>query len=76
MEVSAIGPDSEVPIQRYLGQRGHSRSITGVAGTWLVQLPLTFHPADMRKVEEGLHRCEERGVMYPGELAEAEAPDS
>ncbi len=73
LEVSAIGPDNEVPIQHYLGQRGHSRAIAGVVGTWVVQLPLTFHPADMRKVEEGLRRCEERGVMHLSELAAAGA---
>jgi len=64
LEVSATGPDSAVPIQHYLGQRGHSRTIAGVAGTWVVQLPRTFHPADMRKVEEGLRRSEERKFMH------------
>ena len=73
LEVSATGPDSEVPIQHYLGHRGHSRTIAGVAGTWVVQLPRTFHPADMRKVEEGLRRCEEREVMHLSELAAAGA---
>ena len=69
LEVSATGPDNEVPIQHYLGQRGHSRTIAGVAGTWVVQLPRTFHPADMRLAEEGLRRCEEREVMHLSELA-------
>ncbi len=69
LEVSATGPDIEVPIQHYLGQRGHSRTIAGVAGTWVVQLPRTFHPADMRLAEEGLRRCEEREVMHLSELA-------
>ncbi len=73
LEVSATGPDSEVPIQHYLGQRGHSRTIAGVAGTWVVQLPRTFHPADMRKVEKGLRRCEEREVMHLSELDAADA---
>lgn len=68
LEVSATGPDSEVPIQHYLGQRGHSRTIAGVAGTWVVQLPRTFHPADVRRVEEGLRRCEEREVTHLSEL--------
>jgi hypothetical protein len=73
LEVSATGPDSEVPIQHYLGQRGHSRTIAGVGGTWLVELPRTFHPADMRKVEEGLRSYEEREVMHLSELAGAGA---
>lgn len=60
LEVSSTGPDSEAPIQHYLGQRGYSRTVTGVTGTWVVQLPRTFHPADMRQVEEELRRCEER----------------
>lgn len=68
LEVSATGPDSEVPIQHYLGQRGHSRTIAGVSGTWVVQLPRTFHPSDMRKVEEGLRRFEEREAMHLSEL--------
>ncbi len=72
LEVSATGPDGEVPIQHYLGQRGHSRTIAEVAGTWVVQLPRTFHPADMRKVEDGLRRCEERGLMHLSDLATAE----
>jgi hypothetical protein len=71
LEVSATGPEDEVPIQHYLGQRGHSRTMAEVAGTWVVQLPRTFHPADMRKVEEGLRRCEERKVKHLGELAAA-----
>jgi hypothetical protein len=69
LEVSATGPDREAPIQHYLGKRGRSRTIAGVSGTWVVQLPRTFHPADMRKVEERLRRCEERKVMHLGELA-------
>jgi len=73
LEISATGPDSEVPIQHYLGQRGHSRTIAGVAGTWVVQLPRTFHPADIRMAEEGLRRCEEREVMHLSELAAAGA---
>lgn len=73
LEVSATGQGSEVPIQHYLGQRGHSRTIAGVAGTWVVQLPRTFHPADMRKVEEVLRCCEEREVMHLSELADAGA---
>jgi hypothetical protein len=69
LEVSATGPDGEAPIQHYLGKRGRSRTIAGVSGTWVVQLPRTFHPADMRKVEERLRRCEERKAMHLGELA-------
>jgi hypothetical protein len=29
LEVSATGPDSEAPIQHFLGQRGSSRTIPG-----------------------------------------------
>jgi hypothetical protein len=72
LEVSATGPDSEVAIQHYLGQRGHSRTIAGVAGTWVVQLPRTFHPAHMRNVEEGLRRFEEREAIHLSESAAAD----
>lgn len=34
----------------------------------MVQLPRTFHPADMRKVEDGLRRCEARGARHLSEL--------
>jgi hypothetical protein len=73
LEVTAIGPEAEAPIQHFLGERGRSRTIAGVAGTWLVQLPRTFHPSDMRKVGEGLRRCEERGARHLSELAAAGA---
>jgi hypothetical protein len=73
LEVTATGPETEAPIQHYLGQRGRSRTIAGVAGTWVVQLPRAFHPADMRKVEEGLRRCEELEASHLSELAAAGA---
>lgn len=73
LEVTCTGPETEVPIQHYLGERGHSRTIAGVAGTWVVQLPRTFHPADLRKVEEELRRCEEQEGRRLGELANAAA---
>ena len=69
LEVSATGPDSETPIQHYLGQRGRSQTVPGVTGTWVVQLPRTFHPADMRKVGEELRQRELRGVRLLGELS-------
>lgn len=72
LEVSATGPDSETPIQHYLGQRGHSQTMPGVTGTWVVRLPPTFHPADMRKVEEELRQREERGVRPLSELTAAD----
>lgn len=72
MEVSATGPDRETPIQHYLGQRGHSQTMPSVTGTWVVQLPRTFHPADTRKVEEELHQREERGVRPLSELTAAD----
>ena len=68
LEVSATGPDGETPIRHYLGQRGHSQTVPGVTGTWIVQLPRTFHPADMRKVGEELRQREERGVRLLSEL--------
>lgn len=39
-----------------------------------MQLPRTFHPADMRKVEEALRRCEEREVSHLSSLV-AGGPD-
>jgi hypothetical protein len=73
LEVTAVGPEAQAPIQHFLGERGHSRTIPGVTGTWLVQLPRTFHPSDMPKVGEGLRRCEERGAGRLAELAAAGA---
>ena len=68
-EVSATGPDSEVPIQHYLGQRGHSRTIAGVAATWVVQLPRTFHPADDSGFPHGADRdtCNVRHAFIEGQ---------
>lgn len=74
MEVTATGPDRETSIQHYLGQRGHSRTVPGVAGTWIVQLPRTFHPADMRKVDEELRQREKRGARLLSKLTAA-SPD-
>jgi hypothetical protein len=68
LEVSSISPDNEARIQHYLGDRGYSRSIGGVNGKWLVQLPRSFHPADMRKVEDALRQCEARGAKHLSEL--------
>ena len=68
LEVSSISSDNEAPIQHYLGERGYSRSIAGVNGKWLVELPRTFHPADMRKVDDGLRQCEARGAEHLSEL--------
>jgi len=75
LEVSSTGPDDEAPIQHFLGDRGRSKVIPGVAGTWIVELPRWFHPASMRKVEGALRRCEERGLKLLAELA-ASDPDA
>jgi hypothetical protein len=68
LEVSSIGSDTEDPILNFLGNRGSSRSIPGVSGKWLVELPRNFHPANIRKIEEGLRTCEMRGVQRLTEL--------
>jgi hypothetical protein len=41
LEVSSAGPDDEAPIQHFLGNRGHSKVVPGVAGTWIVELLAT-----------------------------------
>src|ERR1700730_517198 len=51
LEVSSIGSAAEAHILNFLGSRGSSRSIPGVAGKWLVELPRNFHPSDLRKME-------------------------
>jgi hypothetical protein len=61
LEVSSTGPDDEAPIQHFLGDRGRSKTIPGVNGTWVVELPRRFRPASMPKVERALRQCEEQG---------------
>lgn len=68
LEVSSVGSGAEDPILNFLGDRGSSRSIPGVAGKWLIELPRKFHPSDIRKIEEGLRTCEARGVQHLSEL--------
>jgi len=74
LEVSSTGPDDEAPIQHFLGDRGHSKTIPEVNGTWIVELPRRFHPASMPKVERALRQCEEQGFKLLAELATAD-PD-
>ena len=69
LEISSIGPDDEAGIINYLGSRGHCKSIAGLAHKWLVQLPRNFHPADMRKIDKVLRRCEASGADHLIELA-------
>jgi hypothetical protein len=76
LEVSSTGPDDEAPIQHYLGDRGRSKVISGVAGTWIVELPRRFHPSNMRKVEGALRQCEERGLNLLAELAASDSDAS
>ena len=76
LEVSSTGPDDEAPIEHFLGDRGRSKTIPGVTGTWIVELPRRFHPASMRKVEGALRRCEEREFKLLAELAASDADAS
>lgn len=69
LEVSSVGPEPEAGILNYLGVRGHCRSIAGLTHTWVVQVPRNFHPADMRKIDEVLLRCDTSGAKSLGELA-------
>ena len=69
LEVSSIGPESEAGIINYLGARGHFKSIAGVTRRWLIQVPRDFHPADMRKVDKVLPRCEASEAENLSELA-------
>jgi hypothetical protein len=69
LEVSSIGPEPEAGILNYLGVRGYCRSIAGVTGKWVVQVPRNFHPADMRKIDKVLPRCEASGAESLDELA-------
>ena len=69
LEVSSIGPDDGAGIINYLGRRGHCKSIAGVARKWLVEVPRDFHPADLRKIEKVLPRCEANGAEHLSELA-------
>lgn len=68
LEVSSIGPEEEAPILQYLADRGRCKSIAGLRRRWLVQIPKDFHPADMRKIEMALHRCEEDKLGHLDEL--------
>jgi hypothetical protein len=52
LEVSSTDPDDEAPTQHFLGDRGRSKVIPGVACTWIVELPQRFHPASMRRSKE------------------------
>jgi hypothetical protein len=69
LEVSSIGPEDEAGILNYLGARGHCRSIAGVTRRWLIQVPRDFHPADMRKIDKVLPRCEASQAESLSELA-------
>lgn len=69
LEVSSIGPDDEAAIMNYLGSRGYSRTVAGVTRKWLVHIPRTFHPADMRKIEKVLLSCETSGAQSFSERA-------
>jgi hypothetical protein len=74
IEVSSIGPPDEAAIINYLGTRGHCKTVAGVNRRWLVQVPRSFHPADIRKIEMVLSWCEARGAEHLGELA-GEGPE-
>lgn len=76
LEVSSTGPDDEAPIQHFLGDRGRSKAIPGVNGTWIVELPRRFHPASMRTIEKAVRQCEERGFTLLAELAASDADTS
>ena len=69
LEVSSIGPEGEAGIINYLGARGHCKSIAGVTRRWLIQVPRDFHPADMRKIDKVLPRCEVSQAENLSELA-------
>ena len=62
LEVSSIGPEDEAAITNYLGSRDDGKSITGLTRRWLVDIPRTFHPADLRKMGGLLRRCESHGA--------------
>lgn len=68
LEVTSIGPDTEAGIISYLGARGYCKSVAGVTRKWIVQVPRNFHPADMRKIEKVLPRCEASGAENLSEL--------
>jgi hypothetical protein len=69
LEVSSIGPELEAGILNYLGVRRYCRSIAGITRTWVVQVPRSFHPADMRKIDKVLPRCEASRAENLSELA-------
>lgn len=69
LEVSSIGPEDESRIVNYLGTRGHSKRVAGVSRTWVIEVPRDFHPAEMRKIERVLPRCDASGAERLSELA-------
>jgi hypothetical protein len=69
LEVSSIGPENEAAITNYLGGRDDGKSITGLTRRWLVELPRTFHPAELRKVGGVLRRCDSDGAGDLRDLA-------
>ncbi|GAA4179377.1 hypothetical protein GCM10022252_00780 [Streptosporangium oxazolinicum] len=72
LEVSSIGSRDEA-ITGYLNSRGSRRAISGLTRVWYVQVPLQFHPSDLRLIDKILPRCEALGVT---ELDHAAAQDA
>src|SRR3984957_14123297 len=69
LEVSSIEPEDEPGLTKYLGRKGHCKNIAGVARKWLVEVPRDFHPADLRKIDKVLLRCEASGAKHLSERA-------
>jgi hypothetical protein len=68
LEVSSIGPEDEARIIHYLDNRSHWKDIPGLTRKWLVEVPRSFHPADMPKTEKALLRCEKHAAEHLKQL--------
>jgi hypothetical protein len=69
LEVSSVRAEVDAGITGFLAERGIGRTVAGLRHSWMVEVPRDFHPADVRKVEDALRACEERGICRLEDLA-------
>jgi hypothetical protein len=63
LEVSSIGPEDEARISSMLARRDqHRRVVAGLARSWIVSVPRSFHPRDLRALDKAILRCDQRGA--------------
>ncbi|WP_156757007.1 hypothetical protein [Actinokineospora pegani] len=62
LEISSLGPADEARIMNVLDRHGYKRSVPGLSGSWITQVPRDFHPGNLRLLDEVLRHCENLGL--------------